>query len=97
MRIDLEVLSTDGSDFKWKLLGGGDSSRFHDTSGFHEFEDPRWGAGHASYKFGDLLIRNLAAKSVTARSFLLHRVFAFQPNVRFFTVGDLVFWKFPRL
>lgn len=36
VRIDLEVLSTDGSDFKWK-----------------------WGAGHASYKFGDLLIRPL--------------------------------------
>lgn len=36
LQIDLEVVSTDGSDFKWK-----------------------WGAGHASYKFGDLLIRPL--------------------------------------
>eukprot|EP00435_Cladocopium_sp_Y103_P006086 s2457_g1.t4 len=36
VQIDLEVVSTDGSDFKWK-----------------------WGAGHASYKFGDLLIRPL--------------------------------------
>ena len=65
MSIDLELVSTDGSNFKWKSRGSTsccayDSAFLITSEGISSRPSwLRWGSNHAHYKFGDLLIRRL--------------------------------------
>ena len=57
LSIDLELVSTDGSNFKWKPLGQTEPKILLAGHSLLAISAVRWGSNHAHYRFGDLLIR----------------------------------------